>query len=193
MKLIGRWACILALAGLGQLGLGTAVARADALIDIDDLLGNRWESVAAPLSIQKFMEKHAKGTFDFCRKDHELDGRDVNDKTDAAYIAYVTRFSAVAINVGPPSEQSFLVVSPRTCLDWLWGSAHVYWFIRATRNGKLQEIFHAPHHRIQIHNTRTNGYRDVTGYYGDNSCRYRFDGREYQIDKSIAQWCNVDK
>ncbi len=168
-------------------------ARADALIDIDDLSGDRWEKIAAPLSIQKFMEKHAKERFDYCRKEHELDGRNLNDKTDAAYIANVTRFSAVAINVGPPSEQSFLVVSPRTCFGWLWGSAHVYWFIRVTRNGKLQEVFYAPHHRIQIHNTRTNGYRDVTGYYGDNSCRYRFDGKEYNRDESIAQWCNPGK
>ena len=168
-------------------------ARADELIDIDNLLDCRWEKIAAPPGMQKFMERHAKENFDLCTKEHELDARDKNDKTDVAYLAAVTRFSAVPINVGPRNEQVFLVVSPPTCFGWLWGSAHIYWLIRVTKSGNLREILYAPHHRIQIHNTRTNGYRDVTGYYGDNACRYRFDGKEYNRDKSIAQWCNPDK
>ncbi|MDP1605096.1 MAG: hypothetical protein Q8L93_00355 [Rhodocyclaceae bacterium] len=167
--------------------------KADELIDIDRLLYERWEKVAAPPGIQKFMEIRAKESFDHCTKEHELADRDKNDRVDAAYVAAVTRFSAVPINVGRQNERVFLVVSPVTCFGWLWGSAHIYWFIRVTNKGKLQEILFAPHHRIRLHDKRTNGYRDVTGYYGDNSCRYRFDGKEYNRDESIAQWCNPDR
>lgn len=153
-----------------------SLARTDEVIDIEDVL-LRWDEIAAPPGIQKFMANLYPKTIAECKKDYAgSEGADLLD---------ITRFSAVPIKVGQNTDKVFLVISPHQCNDWLWGSARPFWFVGVTNERKLQLLFYGPYHGVVIHNTRSNGYRDISAYYGDNSCRYRFDGTEYDVDHSV--------
>jgi len=152
-----------------------SLARTDEVIDIDDVL-LRWDEIAAPPGIQKFMTELYPKTIAACKKDYA--GETIVSLED------ITRFSAVPINISQNTDKVFLVIAPHRCMDWLWGSARLFWFVGVTKERKLQLIFYGPYHGVVLHNTRSNGYRDVSAYYGDNLCRYRFDGKEYDVDHS---------
>lgn len=152
-----------------------SLSRTDEVIDIEQVL-QRWDEIAAPPGIQKFMAKLNPETIAECKKEYAgAEGADLLD---------ITRFSAVPINIGQGTDKVFLVISPHRCMDWIWGSARRFWFVRVTKERKLELIFYGPYHGVVIHNTRSNGYRDISGYYGDHTCRYRFDGKEYDVDHS---------
>ncbi len=153
-----------------------SLARTDEVIDIEDVL-LRWDEIAAPPGIQKFMAQLYPKTIAACKKEYAgAEGADLLD---------ITRFSAVPINIGQGTDKVFLVISPHRCMDWFWGSARPFWFVGVTKERKLQLLFYGPYHGVVIHNTRSNGFRDISAYYGDNLCRYRFDGKEYDVDQSV--------
>ena len=152
-----------------------SLSRTDQVIDILQVL-QRWDEIAAPPGIQKFMAKLYPKTIAECKKEYAgAKGADLLD---------ITRFSAVPISISLDGDKVFLVVSPHRCNDWLWGSARLFWLVGVTKERKLQLIFYGPYHGVVIHNSRSNGYRDISAYYGDNTCRYRFDGKEYDVDHS---------
>jgi len=153
-----------------------SLLRTDEAIDIEQVL-QRWDEIAAPPGIQKFMAKLNPKTIEECKKEYAgAEGADLLD---------ITRFSAVPINIGHNTDKVFLVISPHRCMDWLWGSARIFWFVGVTKERKLQLLFYGPYHGVVIHNTRSNGYRDISAYYGGKTCRYRFDGKEYDVDHSV--------
>lgn len=157
--------------------------RAGELKDIREMLDGRWEKIAAPPGIQKWMEKLTGETLELCKQEYEgVTGQDLLE---------ITRFSAVPIDIGHADDRVFLVVAPPRCRGWQWGSALMFWFLRAGRNGKLELIFQGPYHGYVIHKARTNGYRDISGHYAGKLCRYRFDGKEYGAKEADGiQYCN---
>ena len=141
-------------------------------INLHDV-ANNWEKYKAPPGIQRRMERLKKKELEACIEHFpETPKRDRLERRI---------FSAVRIEIGGKDDSTFLVVSPPKC--WELGGAHAlsYWILLALPTGDLRVLLESSDDRIQIGDSRTTEFRDITTYYGtSSSCRYLFDGLGYK-------------
>ena len=147
-------------------------AEAAVSINLHNVASN-WEKYKAPPGIQRRMERLKKKELAACIENFPETPK--RDKLERRI------FSAVRIDIAGKDDATFLVVSPPKCRELRGVHARSYWILLVLPTGDLRVLLESADDRIQIEDSRTIAFRDITTYYGTNSsCRYLFDGLDYK-------------